>query len=99
MVQVYLDANQQPVRATYAQHDGGERCDWVHVQRTETGQPIVYVAEGSHASYFSSGYHFNGGAEDTANGDGHQVGTAGVIDVTAPPNWMLWPGHWGGTPD
>lgn len=96
MVQVQLDAAQRPLRATYAQHGGGERCDWSHVQRTEDGRPIVYVAEGSHASYFSSGYHFNEGANDTSGGDG-VVAAPTIVDVTVPPNWISWPGRWGGS--
>jgi hypothetical protein len=98
MVQVHLDPNLQPVKATYSQHDNGERCDWIHVQRNGNDQPIAYVAEGSHATYFSSGYHFNSGADDTSNGNGELVTRGTLIDVTTPPNWMRWPGHWGGTP-
>jgi hypothetical protein len=56
----------------------------------------VYVAEGSHASYFSSGYHFNGGAEDTSNGDGEVVAPT-LIDVSSAPAWIGWPGRWGGS--
>ena len=97
MIQVHLDAAAEPVRATYAQHGGGERCDWIHVQRNGNGQPIVYVAQGSHASYFSAGYHFNTVADDTAGGE-KSVTNPGIIDVTAnAPSWLSWPGRWGGT--
>ncbi len=96
MVQVELGQTNQPVRATYAQHNGGERCDWGNVQRTADGRPIVYVAEGSHASYFSSGYHFNEGGDDTSNGDGDGV-IPSVTDLTPQPRWAVWPGHWGGS--
>ena len=96
MVQVHLDAGGNPVRATYAQHGGGERCDWIHVQRTADGRPIAYIAEGSHATYFSSGYHFNEGADDTANGDGEVV-TPSRIDVSFEPPWTAWQGKWGGS--
>lgn len=96
MAQIHLDSNQTPVRATYAQHTGGERCDWIHVQRTATNRPIDYIAWGSHASYFSSGYHFNGGASDTSGGDGYTA-IAQVDDITAPPAWIGWPGKFGGS--
>jgi hypothetical protein len=105
MAQVHPNPSQEPVAATYSQHGWGERCDWIHAQRNSLGQPIVYVAEGSHASYFNSGYHFNenpggiGAADDTANGDGERVGGATLIDITSPPDWLKWPGHWGGTPE
>lgn len=103
MVQLYLDLNQQPVSATYAQHTSGERCDWIHVQRTSDGRPIVYVAIGSHASYFSSGTHLwqAGAAADDTNGQ-VQVSPS-VVEVPThasdTPSWMQWPGHWGGTGD
>jgi hypothetical protein len=95
MMQVHVGADQQPIEATYSQHNGGERCDWIHVQRDVDGHPIVYVAEGSHASYFSSGYHFNSGADDNASGD--VEARPSVIDTTTPPDWINWPGHWGGS--
>lgn len=96
MMQVEIDGDQRPVRAAYSQHGGGERCDWANVQRTDAGRPIVYVAEGSHANYFSSGYHLNEGANDTANGDG-EVATPTVVDLSPAPAWLPWPGRWGGS--
>jgi hypothetical protein len=99
MVQVHLDSSLNPVKVTASQHTGGERCNWVNVQRNALDRPIIYVAEGSHASYFSSGYHFNDGANDTSGGDGERVLRSALIDVTVPTNWIMWPGHWGGTPD
>ncbi|MFL5904085.1 MAG: Vps62-related protein, partial [Solirubrobacteraceae bacterium] len=50
MVQLRL-AHGAPVEAVYAQHSGAERCGWDDV-RHEGGHPVVYVANGSHASYF-----------------------------------------------
>jgi hypothetical protein len=95
-VQVHLDADLNPVLATYSQHAGAESCEWEHVQRTASDRPIVYVAEGSHANYFSSGYHFNEGADDTSNGDGEWTLPI-VEDITTVPDWMNWPGKWGGS--
>lgn len=100
MVQVNLDATGSPYRATYAQHGGGERCDWVNVQRTLTGRPIVYVGWGSHASFFSAGTHdIDAGAVlDEADGGAPPL-TPTIVDITSPPAWMSWPGHWGGSGD
>jgi hypothetical protein len=103
MVQLYLDLDQQPVAATYAQHDAAERCDWIHVPRTPNGRPIVYVALGSHASYFSSGHHlWQAGAADDYAGGQVQVSPS-VVEVPThasdTPSWMQWPGHWGATGD
>jgi hypothetical protein len=98
LVQYQLDYNGNPVRATYAQHNGGETCDWIHVQRTPDGHPVVYPGFGSHASYFSSGTHeIDAGAIlDYAGGDGDLVIPA-VTDITTPPVWVYWPGKWGGS--
>src|SRR4051812_37521270 len=45
--------NEQPDLAVYAQHAGGESRHWAQVDLVPgTQRPIVYVARGSHASYF-----------------------------------------------
>lgn len=88
-------AREPPKVASYSQHKGGESCPWSNVQRDANGHPIVYVAEGSHASYFRAGYHLSEGANDTANGNGEEVARPMIIDATQPPNWTRWPGHWG----
>jgi hypothetical protein len=97
MIQLHLGPFGAPVDAAYSQHSGGERCDWIHVPRELDGRPIVYVAEGSHANYFSSGYHLNGGANDTSGGDGEWVIPAVTDVTTTPPRWLAWPGRWGGS--
>jgi hypothetical protein len=96
MMQIHLDPGGKPIEAAYSQHSWGERCDWIHVPREEDGRPIVYVAEGSHANYFSPGYHANSGANDTAGGNGEWVIPL-PVDVTSGPRWLGWPGHWGGS--
>jgi hypothetical protein len=54
MVQYRLDAQGKPVQAVYAQHSGAERCGWESVEQRE-GRPVVYAANGSHASYLRPG--------------------------------------------
>jgi hypothetical protein len=103
MVQVHLLPNGMPESATYAQHDDGERCDWNKLSLTSDGRPIVYVAEGSHASYFWASprhavYKFGRVvAEDKAMGDKLPFITPMLQDVTNPPEWLRWPGQWGGS--
>lgn len=94
--QVHLDPNLNPLAATYSQHSGAESCGWENVQRTVSDRPVVYVAEGSHANYFSSGYHINEGGFDTSNGDGEWAVPV-VEDITTVPAWMNWTGKWGGS--
>jgi len=52
-IQFILDENENPLFAAYSQHYDGEIKHWSEVQKTSTHNPIVYVAKGSHASYFS----------------------------------------------
>jgi hypothetical protein len=41
-----------PLGATYSAHENGARRHWEDVERLEDTHPVVYVASGSHASYF-----------------------------------------------
>lgn len=51
MVQVVLDRDLRPKFATYAQHMGRQKKPWANVLKVGT-HPKVFVALGSHASYF-----------------------------------------------
>jgi hypothetical protein len=42
----------QPLGATYSAHENGSRRHWSDIERAEETHPVVYVASGSHASYF-----------------------------------------------
>jgi len=41
-----------PLGATYSAHENGTRRHWRDIERLEDTHPVVYVASGSHASYF-----------------------------------------------
>ena len=93
-VQVGLNVDGVPDVATYAQHDGGERCTWNQVQKL-AGVPVVYVALASHASYFSSGVNPRGlYPDDYHRGGGYQVRPA-LESVTLTTPFMAWRGRWG----
>jgi len=51
-VSLRLDLNETPVRAGYAGHASGYKREWPAVEK-EGDRPIVYVARGSHAAYFT----------------------------------------------
>jgi RsiW-degrading membrane proteinase PrsW (M82 family) len=53
MIQVMLDRSGQPQWAVYSQHQGGTRRRWQDTPVEGGTHPIVYVALGSHANYFS----------------------------------------------
>ena len=58
VVQVVLDDKQTPVEAAYSQHCTGQRRSWGAVEMVPgTSHPVVYVARGSHANYFTAGVH------------------------------------------
>jgi len=42
----------QPLGATYSAHENGARRHWKDIACLEDTHPVVYVASGSHASYF-----------------------------------------------
>jgi hypothetical protein len=54
VVNVVLSEDEQPQFVGYSQHCGGQRRAWASTPTLDT-HPIVYVAAGSHANYFSAG--------------------------------------------
>ncbi len=52
--QVRLDKAGRPDRITLAQHSWAESCGWEEVER-RGGAPVLYVANGSHATYLRAG--------------------------------------------
>jgi len=92
VIQVRLDNARAPSEATYAQHTGGQTCEW---SQTETfdGHPVVYVARDSHASFFHQGpYTYPHG--DQADGDGVSP-TLELVPLSPGNPWADWPGKWG----
>ncbi|WP_028066187.1 hypothetical protein [Solirubrobacter soli] len=90
LVQLRLGANEKPVQAVYSQHKLAE-------SRPFSGTtPIVYVARGSHANYFSTGSHWTGNWFDQADGKGPQIAPALIVLEDDTP-WANWPGFWGDT--
>jgi hypothetical protein len=53
-ITIRLDASKQPIEAFYSSHEGGTRKLWGKVEQAD-GHPVVYVALGSHANYFTRG--------------------------------------------
>ena len=57
----------EPDLAVYAQHTHAEKRPW-HEVKTLEGAPVVFVARGSHASYFEAGFHTTEAWYDLADG-------------------------------
>jgi hypothetical protein len=110
MIELGFKRNDRPpFRAAYAQHNGHEVCPWRFVETSGPTSPKVYVANESHASYFSSGSSGRGPTrpEDDHHGDGETVGPnesdpakqLTLQDISNPgPSWLRWPGRWGSIP-
>jgi hypothetical protein len=99
MVQIRLRGG-APDLAVYAQHTGAQSRDWRQIDLAPgTQRPLVYVARGSHASYFEPGTHWTGHWFDHADGKRRspELTLEIVVDGDARWNWVHWPGLWGDT--
>jgi hypothetical protein len=87
-----------PVRAVYAQHSGAESCGYRQVRQSR-GHPVVFLARGSHASYFVPGLRDRvfPDPNDEADGRGRRVRPRLVRVSTDAPAWMRYRGRWGAT--
>lgn len=98
MVQLRMElAADHPDIAIYAQHRYGEMRAWEQVE-TLGERPVVYVARGSHASYFEAGFHQTEAWYDLADGK-RRMKTRPALEIleTESPAWTRWPGRWGDT--
>ena len=97
MIQLRLRGD-RPVQAVYAQHSGAESCRYGRVRHAGT-QPLVYLARGSHAAYFTPGLRDRTWPDpnDAADGRGLRVRPRLVRITDDRPPWMRYPGRWGGS--
>ena len=91
LVQLHLSGG-RPDRAVYAQHAWSEACG---VRR----RPVVFVANGSHAAYFTAGTHNRPwpDPDDEADGRGTRLRPAVVPITRDSPAWMRRAQPWGGS--
>jgi hypothetical protein len=100
MVQYRMDLDAgHPDIAVYAQHRYAEMRPWAQVDKlgSDPDRPIVYVARGSHASYFSAGFHQTEAWYDLADAKREAPRLTLEILGDDEPAWPHWPGRWGDT--
>ena len=86
----------EPDLAVYAQHTHAEKRPW-HEVKTLDGHPLVFVARGSHASYFEAGFHTTEAWYDLADGKRESPDLELEILEGDGPGWARWTGRWGDT--
>ncbi|MGD9696278.1 MAG: hypothetical protein AB7V42_11535 [Thermoleophilia bacterium] len=96
-----------PVEVGYAQHSGGERAGWDDDKLERRGdRPVVYVAAGSHASFFSPHLYLGRSANEGFGCDDTRTPSRAVPlearllpDEPSGPDdpaaWLGFAGHWG----
>src|SRR4051794_13113684 len=96
VVQVELDKRERPLRAVFAEHSWARACAWSQIERHDEA-PIVYIANGSHASYPHAGEHGRPwpDPDDETNAGGPTIRPRLVPITATSPAWVRWPGRWG----
>jgi hypothetical protein len=114
MAQVDFDASSveqalstRPYEMDLAQHAGGERSEWTDRKLRKDGtHPLVFVATGSHASYFGTALYLGRSPHEGFGCDATRHATERVAfrtvllpdvpsSASAPYAWLAFSGRWG----
>lgn len=80
----------KPILMTCSQHHNGGKREYWAVETSAYYRPVVYVALGSHANYFTSGRQ--GGGIDSCDGQGRLLANYELREFGP---WVNWKGRWG----
>jgi len=104
MIEIVLDSTETPLYAVYSQHHAGQRAEWKDVEKADVTHPRVYVALGSHASYFRP-YQGKLGTESDTLGNAYTLkpedleivylGEKGAGNHPSSQDWVEFGGRWG----
>jgi hypothetical protein len=95
VIEVFLDAAQNPQTVLLSQHGAGQNAAWGDAEKADN-HPVVYVAQGSHANYFRSYQGKMGIENDVVGNDGKTITIApSDIVMLGNQNWLGFQGRWG----
>ncbi|MCW4034342.1 MAG: Vps62-related protein [Candidatus Bathyarchaeota archaeon] len=104
MIEIVLDSNETPQYGAYSQHNSGQKAEWTDIETTDETHPHVYVALGSHASYFNQ-YQGRVGTESDTVGNAYTLapedyevvilGEKGAENHPDSQDWLEFGGRWG----
>jgi len=103
VVEIILNDSEEPLYASYSQHESGEKTSWGNVEKVDGTHPKVYVAQGSHANYFRA-YQGNLGMESDIVGANGKMINWNDPDLqvvllrevgTGTQGWLEFAGRWG----
>lgn len=99
-LQLRLGEDRRPDLATLAQHEWAEGCRWDELRRERIGAhdaPVVFVANGSHATYSRPDTHDRPFPDpnDEARGRGRRSRPPLDVIQEHDPAWVAYAGRWG----
>lgn len=100
MIQLRLDAKDQPDVASYSQHRSGLQATWSQLEHASTPDgptPVTYSARGSHANLLRSGIEVSARSllPDHNDGRGDRVRPELIVLSDSQAPWSRWPGSYG----
>lgn len=94
-ISIRLTITNRPTHVAYFQHNKYCVYEWSKVQKYKNNHPIVFSAEGSHASYTQTGSHWTGLWWDYTDKSGKKWQTWKSLLMVRDQPWYGYGGAWG----